>query len=71
MRISTNMVNADFLNNLATTTNKVQSTMNQLASLKEVNKASDNPLLVSKILDLNVSISQNSSYAMTISDAKD
>ena len=41
MRISTNMVNADFLNNLATTTNKVQSTMNQLASLKEVNKASD------------------------------
>lgn len=71
MRISTNMVNADFLNNLATTTNKVQSTMNQLASLKEVNKASDNPLLVSKILDLNVSISQNSSYATTISDAKD
>ena len=71
MRISTNMVNADFLNNLATTTNKVQSTMNQLASLKEVNKASDDPLLVSKILDLNVSISQNSSYAMTISDAKD
>ena len=71
MRISTNMVNADFLNNLATTTNKVQNTMNQLASLKEVNKASDNPLLVSKILDLNVSISQNSSYAMTISDAKD
>ena len=45
--------------------------MNQLSSLKEVNKASDNPLLVSKILDLNVSISQNSSYAMTISDAKD
>lgn len=71
MRISTNMVNADFLNNLATTTNKVQNTMNQLASLKEVNKASDNPLLVSKILDLNVSISQNSSYATTISDAKD
>ena len=71
MRISTNMVNADFLNNLVTTTNKVQSTMNQLASLKEVNKASDNPVLVSKILDLNVSISQNSSYAMTISDAKD
>lgn len=71
MRISTNMVNADFLNNLATTTNKVQNTMNQLASLKEVNKSSDNPLLVSKILDLNVSISQNSSYAMTISDAKD
>ena len=71
MRISTNMVNADFLNNLATTTNKVQSTMNQLASLKEVNKSSDNPLLVSKILDLNVSISQNSSYATTISDAKD
>lgn len=71
MRISTNMVNADFLNNLATTTNKVQNTMNQLASLKEVNKASDNPLLVSKILDLNVSISQNTSYATTISDARE
>lgn len=71
MRISTNMVNADFLNNLATTTNKVQNTMNQLASLKEVNKASDNPLLVSKILALNVSISQNTSYATTISDARE
>lgn len=43
--------------------------MNQLSSLKEVNKASDDPLLVAKILDLNVSISQNKTYGQTISDA--
>ncbi len=48
MRISTNMVNADFLNNLATTTNKVQTTTNQLASLKEVTK--ELPTIRSKIL---------------------
>lgn len=43
--------------------------MNQLSSLKEVNKASDDPLLVAKILDLKVAISQNKTYGQTISDA--
>ena len=60
---------SDFLKNLQISTNKVQKTMNQLSSLKEVNKASDNPLLVAKILDLNVSISQNKTYGQTISDS--
>lgn len=60
---------SDFLRNLEISTNKVQKTMNQLSSLKEVNKASDNPLLVAKILDLNVSIAQNKTYGQTISDS--
>lgn len=69
MRVSSKMEYSDFLKNLQISTNKVQKTMNQLSSLKEVNKASDNPLLVAKILDLNVSISQNKTYGQTISDS--
>ncbi len=69
MRISTNMTSTDFINNLETATDRVQKTMNQLSSLKEYNKSSDNPLAVSKIMDLNVSLAENKSYATTISDA--
>ncbi|GBG94899.1 flagellar hook-associated protein FlgL [Ligilactobacillus salitolerans] len=69
MRVSSKMEYSDFIRNLELSTNKVQKTMNQLSSLKEVNKASDNPLLVAKILDLNVSIAQNKTYGQTISDA--
>ncbi|KRL37600.1 flagellar hook associated protein [Liquorilactobacillus aquaticus DSM 21051] len=68
MRISDNMTYNDFLKNLTTNTNKVQKTMSQLSSFKEVSKSSDNPLLVSKIMDLNVSLAQNKTYASTISD---
>lgn len=68
MRISDNMTYNDFLKNLTTNTNKVQKTMNQLSSFKEVSKPSDNPLLVSKIMDLNVSLAQNKTYSSTIAD---
>lgn len=43
--------------------------MDQLSSFKEISKSSDNPLLASKIMDLNNSVAQNSMYSTTISDA--
>ena len=46
----------------------MQKYQNQLASGKEVSKPSDNPLLVSKIMDLNNNILQNKQYNTNISD---
>lgn len=60
---------SDFIKNLGTNSSKVQKTMNQLSSFKEVSKSSDNPLLVSKIMGLNVALDQNQMYSKTINDA--
>lgn len=60
---------SDFIKNLGTNSSKVQKTMNQLSSFKEVSKSSDNPLLASKIMGLNVALDQNQMYSKTINDA--
>lgn len=46
----------------------MQKYQNQLSSGKEVSRQSDNPLLVSKIMDLNNNIMQNKQYNRNISD---
>lgn len=69
MRISNNITYSDFMRNLSTNASKVQTTLNQISSMKEVSKSSDNPLLVSKIMDLNVSLSKNETYSNTIADS--
>lgn len=58
-----------FLRNLSANTENVMKYQNQLSTLKEVSKPSDDPLKVSKILDLNNSIIQNDQYKTTINDA--
>ncbi|KRL05480.1 flagellar hook associated protein [Liquorilactobacillus oeni DSM 19972] len=63
------MTYSDFLQNLTANSSKVQKSMDQLSSFKEVSKSSDNPLLASKIMNLNTSIAQNSMYSNTISDS--
>lgn len=68
MRITNSITYNDFLKNFNTNATSVQKTLNQLSSLKEVNQASDNPLLASKIIDLNTSISQNKTFGETIKD---
>lgn len=60
-----------YLRNLNTQTSRVLKYQKQLSSMKEVSKPSDDPLTVSKILDLNDGISQNSKYIKTIEDAID
>ncbi|AUJ30635.1 MAG: flagellar hook-associated protein FlgL [Liquorilactobacillus hordei] len=69
MRISSSMVYSDFLSNLSVNSNKVQKTMSQLSSSKQVNKSSDDPLAASQIMNLKDLISQNESDATTISDS--
>lgn len=69
MRVSSNVTYNDFIKNLNRNAVKVQKTLNQLSSLQEVSQSSDNPLLVSKIINLNVSLGKNATYSQEIKDS--
>ena len=71
MRVTNSLMSKSYLRNLNTQTSRVLKYQKQLSSLKEVSKPSDDPLTVSKILDLNDGISQNNKYIGTINDAID
>lgn len=71
MRVSSNVTYNDFIKNLGANASKVQKTLNQLSSLKEVSQSSDNPLLVAKIMNLNVSLAKNTTYGQEIKDSQD
>lgn len=60
-----------FLSNLNKNSNSVFKYQEQLSSLKQVNRPSDDPLKVSKILDLKNEIKQNAQYKTTINDSID
>ncbi|WP_034552217.1 flagellar hook-associated protein FlgL [Carnobacterium funditum] len=69
MRVTDSLMSQSFLRNLSTNTSNMMKYQEQLSTLKEVNKPSDDPLRVSKILDLNNTIIQNDQYKTTINDA--
>ena len=71
MRIADNMLTRGYLKNLSRNQQNVQNFHQQLSSMKEVSKPSDNPLLVSQIIELKENIIQNSQYQTTLTDAKD
>lgn len=71
MRVTSSLMSKTYLRNLNNQTNRVLEYQKQLSSLKKVSKPSDDPLAVSKILDLNDSIGQNDKYLNTIEDAID
>src|SRR5699024_6539942 len=71
MRVTNSLMSKTYLRNLNRQTSKIQKYQEQLSSLKEVSKPSDDPLTVSKIIDLNNSINQNEKYQNTINDAID
>ena len=52
MRIADNMLTRGYLKNLSRNQQNVQNFHQQLSSMKEVSKPSDNPLLVSQIIEL-------------------
>lgn len=64
-------MSSNFINNLQSNLKNLSKVQNQLSSLKEVSKSSDNPMLVSEIMDLNNSIIQNEEYMLTIKDSID
>ncbi|MDN6626586.1 MAG: flagellar hook-associated protein FlgL, partial [Pisciglobus halotolerans] len=71
MRVTDSYMTSSFLNNLHKNMTNVQKYQDQLSSLKEVSRPSDDPMRVSQILDLNNSILQNSEYKTTIKDTID
>lgn len=71
MRVTNSLMSKSYLRNLNNQTNRVLKYQKQLSSLKEVSKPSDDPLTVSKILDLKDNIIQNERYLGTIDDAID
>ena len=68
MRITNSTLTTNYLRNLSINLKQMQKYQNQLASGKEVSKPSDNPILLSKIMDLNNNIIQNKQYKSNIKD---
>lgn len=60
-----------FLSNLNNNMTSVYKYQEQLSSMKQVSRPSDDPLKVSKIIDFKNEIKQNQTYKTTISDAID
>jgi len=71
MRVTNSLMANNYLRNLNRQTSKVMKYQDQLSSLKEVSRPSDDPMAVSKIMDLNTDINQNEQYLNTIEDAID
>lgn len=71
MRITNSLMSQSFLSNLNKNSNKVFKYQEQLSSLEQVSRPSDDPLKVSKIIDLKNEIKQNEQYKTTINDAID
>lgn len=71
MRVTNSLMANNYMRNLNRQTSKVMKYQEQLSSLKEVSRPSDDPMAVSKIMDLNSSITQNEQYLNTIDDAID
>lgn len=71
MRITNNTLTGNYLRNLSRNLEQMQKYQNQLSSGKEVSKPSDNPMLVSKIMNLDNTIGENEQYSKTINSAMD
>ncbi|MFT8458988.1 MAG: flagellar hook-associated protein FlgL [Liquorilactobacillus ghanensis] len=68
MRIADNTMYNNFLTGYETSTAKMQKTMTQLASQKQLTEASDDPLKASQIINLSTSVDQNAMYGDSIQD---
>lgn len=71
MRVTNSLMSQSFLSNLNKNSNKVFKYQEQLSSMKQISRPSDDPLKASKILDLKNELKQNDQYKTTINDAID
>ena len=67
-RITSNILSSNYLRNMKRNMNNMQILQNQLASGKAINKASDNPYVASRSMQLNAEISYNKQYDENIKD---
>ncbi|HAE62353.1 MAG TPA: flagellar hook-associated protein 3 [Eubacteriaceae bacterium] len=69
MRITNNTLTGNYLRNLNRNLKQMQKYQNQLSSGKEVSKPSDDPMKVSRIMNLGNSISENEQFKKNIEDS--
>jgi flagellar hook-associated protein 3 FlgL len=67
-RITENMLTNNYLGNMRRNLGNMKSLQNQLASGKQIQKASDNPYIASRSMQINMEISYNSQYNENIKD---
>ena len=67
-RITNSMLSSNYLRNVKRNMNNMQTLQNQLSSGKEISKASDNPYVASRSMQLNGEISYNKQYDENIKD---
>ncbi|WP_091895464.1 flagellar hook-associated protein FlgL [Marinilactibacillus piezotolerans] len=71
MRITNSLMSKNFMRNLNNNMNSVYKYQEQLSTMEQVSRPSDDPLKVSKVLDLTNEIKQNEEYKSTINDSID
>lgn len=69
MRITNNMLSRNYLRNLNKNLKVMQKYQEQLSTGKEISKPSDNPMMASKIMSLQSTISANEQYSKNIEDS--
>lgn len=69
MRITNNTLTGNYLRNLNRNLKQMQKYQNQLSTLKEISKPSDNPILVSRVMGLDSNIRSNEQYGKNITDS--
>lgn len=67
-RVTSNMLTSNYLRNMKRNLGNMKTLQNQLASGKEIQKASDNPYKSSRSMQLNTEISYNKQYNENIKD---
>ncbi|MBU3111760.1 flagellar hook-associated protein FlgL [Clostridium lacusfryxellense] len=66
MRVTNKMLSNNFLRDMNTNLNNLSALQNQMASAKQINKASDDPVKAAKIMQLNSDIGANEQYNTNI-----
>ena len=66
MRVTNKMLSNNFLRDMNTNLNNLSKLQNQMASGKQINKASDDPVKAAKIMQMNSDINANDQYNANI-----
>lgn len=67
-RVTSNMLTTNYLRNMKRNMNNMKTLQNQLASGNQIQKASENPYVASRSMQLNAEISYNKQYDENIKD---
>lgn len=70
MRITNNMLSNNFIYDLQNNLQNMNVYQRQMSTGNLINKASDNPLGATQVMEINTEIAQNTQYNSNISDAK-